>query len=265
MDLADHSGAALAIIENWGWDRSDPRFEFEVPLMMPLSEVINRLAMEGHPDAPRATLSLLATGKLGATGSYQWKAFRNGHFQREGIGPIPVRRWMVLKDGYDNRDPTNGNEITLSLMGGDWDGTKESRAEWDWNSDRFSTAEKSDGHCFDAGYSEEIYRAADIELRPASADGSDGDRNCPRQSVAERNRGGAPTKYDWEQAVAAVVFEWSDDGTWTPASQADVSNKLASWFAKRDEHPSDSALKERARWLFREFQCRATEGNNSGS
>ncbi|MBK6413870.1 hypothetical protein [Sphingopyxis sp.] len=43
---------ALAIIQSWGWDRFDPRFEIQVPVMMPLNEAINRLAMEGHVDPP---------------------------------------------------------------------------------------------------------------------------------------------------------------------------------------------------------------------
>lgn len=77
-----------------------------------------------------------------------------------------------------------------------------------------------------------------------------------------RNPGGRPPTYDWERAVAAIVFQWADEGSWQPASQADVKNKLASWFSQRDEHPSDSLLKTRAKWLFEEFQRRSGEVEN---
>ncbi len=68
--------------------------------------------------------------------------------------------------------------------------------------------------------------------------------------------------YDWERAVAAIVFQWADEGSWQPASQADVKNKLAEWFAAKGEYPSDSLLKTRGRWLFEEFQRRNGEADN---
>ena len=83
----------------------------------------------------------------------------------------------------------------------------------------------------------------------------------PPQDV-KRNEGGRPPVYDWERAVAAIVFQWADDGSWQPVSQADVKNKLAEWFASDRKYPSDSLLKSRARWLYEEFQRRNGEANN---
>lgn len=258
MDV--HSdGEALAIIQSWGWDRFDPRFEIEVPVMMPLNEAINRLAMEGHLDPAKAVLSLLADGRVVSTGSYRWKRYLNGHNQREGIGEIPARRWVSLKEGLAENSKTFGlNEVTLHLMYEGWDEYKEARADWTWTADRFATAETSGGDFLNSGYFEETYVACDIEVRPAEVETAD----APVPHANERNKGGAPSKYDWERAIAAIVFQWADDGTWHPTSQAEVKNKLADWFAGRDEQPSESLLKERARWLFEEFRRRGDEANN---
>lgn len=264
MAKATDSAAALEIIESWGWDCNDPRFEFSVPLMMPLSEVINRLAMEGGFDAASATLALLSEGKLEATGSYKWKAYRAGHYQREAIGYIPESRWTVLRDGLATRkDWVNPDELELHLVSSGWNGSKEPRASWLWDKDHFATAQKADcGFVLDPAYFEETYSASDIELRPASAFASETEPDTPRQSGMEQNRGGAPAKYDWERAVAAIVFQWADEGTWQPTSQADVKRRLADWFAENNQHPSDSLLKERAKWLFEEFRRRAGEADN---
>lgn len=263
MTLVEGTEAALAIIEGWGWDRDDPRFDWSVPLMISLSETINRLAMEGHDDAPGAVLELLATGRLVATGSYRWRCFRKGHFQRDGIAQIPSERWRTLLEGCEkNFDLFVPNEVTLKAINGDWTERKENCAMWSWNADRFSTAEASGGNLFDDGYLEETYSAEDIELRPADCSAASQGATTAALSDAERNRGGAPAKYDWERGIAAVVLQWSDEGSWHPSLQADVKKRLAEWFAERDQFPSDSLLKERARWLFEEFQQRAPEADN---
>ena len=260
MEIAGDSAAALTIIEAWEWDGPDPRFEFHVSLRMPLSDVVNRLAMEGHPDPAAATLTLLADGKLEATGSYRWMAYRNGHYQRDGVGQIPPRRWAVLQElQAECEDPFGKKEVTLHLIGGDWHERKEKLAEWNWNSDHFTTAQVSAEDWLDKSYFEETFYAADIEVRPAGPGlVSDGQESI----AAERNKGGAPCRYDWERAVAAIVFHWADEGSWQPKLQADVRNRLAEWFAERDQHPSESLLKDRARWLFEEFHRRGGEASN---
>lgn len=250
---------ALAIIQSWGWDRYDHRFEMDVPIMMPLSEAINRLAMEGHVNPATAILSLLADGRLVSTGSYSWKRYRDGNYQRDGIGEIPARRWDSLKEGLAQRSKTFGrNEVTLHLMYEDWNEHKEERADWTWAADRFATAEASGGHYLSSGYFEETYVACDIEVRPSEIAIDD----APPLGVTAHSKGGAPAKYDWERAVAAIVFQWADEGCWQPEMQADVKKRLADWFAEQDLHPSESMLKERARWLFAEFQRRNGKADN---
>lgn len=262
MASTPDSAGALSIIERWGWDHADPRFEFHVPLMVPISDAINRLAMEGHHDPAGAVLTLLADGKLEATGSYRWKKYLNGHFAREGTGPIPAHRWVVLRQGCETNHPAKQNEVTLHLIGGDWNESKEPRADWSWENDRFSTAQVSGGDWLDEGYFEESYGVTDIEVRPAESQCGSAPADGLGDNAIERSRGGAPAKYDWERAIAAVVFQWADDGTWQPDLQSDVKKRLSAWFAEHDQYPSDSLLKERARWLFAEFQRRRGEASN---
>lgn len=262
MNLVEGSNAALAVINSWGWDHADPRFDFYVPVMISLSEAINRLAMEGRDDAPDLVLSMLAGGQLIATGSYRWKRFCGDHFSREGVGQIPARRWQMLKNGCAKNERSFGKEeVTLHAVTGDWAETKEAAADWGWTWDRFSTAEAGGGEWLDVGYFEETYSVADIELRPAHED-ADGEVKALTASHAEPNKGGAPTKYDWERAVAAVTFQWADEGSWQPTRQVEVKERLAARFAERDQFPSESLLKERARWLFDEFRRRAPEADN---
>lgn len=256
------SADALPIIQGWGWDHADPRFEFHVPVMVPISEAINRLAMEGHHDPAGAVLSLLADGKLEATGHYRWKKYRNGHFEREGTGAIPVHRWKVLREGCERNHPAKENEVVLHLIGGDWNEGKEPQADWSWKEDRFSTAQVSSGDWLDEDYFEESYSVSDIEVRPAGADCGSAQIDGSRSNATERNRGGAPAKYDWARASAAVVFLWAEEGSWQPELKSDVSKRLAAWFAERDQYPSPALLKVHASWLFEEFQRRKGEDNN---
>ncbi|MCA0911003.1 hypothetical protein [Qipengyuania gaetbuli] len=262
MASTPESVDALAIIEGWGWDHADPRFEFHVPVMVPISEAINRLAMEGHHDPAGAMLMLLGEGKLQATGHYRWKKYLDGHFAREGTGPIPAHRWVVLRQGCDANKGLRPNEGAFQFIDADWNGGKEPRADWSWQNDCFSTAQVSGGDWLDEGYFEESYSVTDIEVRPAEANCGSFQIDASEGGGAKSNRGGAPAKYDWERAVAAVVFQWADDGSWHPDIQADVKKRLSAWFAEHDQYPSDSLLKERARWLFAEFQRRRDEADN---
>jgi len=114
---------------------------------------------------------------------------------------------------------------------------------------------------------EELLRAMDFagfpvpRVSPAESAATTSDIQ-PKPTAIEQNKGGRPPVYDWERAVAAIVFQWADEGSWQPASQADVKNKLAAWFSQRNEHPADSSLKTRAKWLFEEFQGRSGEVEN---
>lgn len=262
MNALNDEAAALAIIKPWDWLCFDRNSGGLSPRWRLLSEAINRLAMEGHTDPAGAVLSLLATGQLVAMGNYQWEAYRNGHFRREGMANIPSRRWTVLKEEQDAHRGFGPFEVTLTHINGDWRERKEARGNWEWQHNRFSTAQSSGGDFLDKDFFEETYSAFGIEIRPADEKDHGAEQTAPGTPVVERNRGGAPAKYDWERAVAAIVFQWADEGSWQPAMQADVKNRLADWFAERGEHPSDSLLKERARWLFEEIQRRDGEANN---
>lgn len=261
-DLCD-SNDALKIIEQWGWDHNDYRFEIDVPVMLSLSNVINRLAMEGHRDPPGAVLSLLADGRLVSTGSYRWTAHRKTYFEREGIGQIPIARWLDLKQAEDEpRKHFKPKVITFHLLSDDSEPKEQPRSVWNWQADRFSTNKVSGGFFLDIDYAEDSFNAADIELRPANVDAVNPNPDNLAAGLNYRNKGGAPAKYDWAQAVAAVVFQWADNGTWHPARQSEVKARLSDWFAEREQHPSESLLKEHARWLFAEFERRSVEANN---
>ena len=64
MASTPDSAGALSIIESWGWDHADPRFEFHVPLMVPISDAINRLAMDGHHDPAGAVLTARISARV---------------------------------------------------------------------------------------------------------------------------------------------------------------------------------------------------------
>ncbi|MGB3318809.1 MAG: hypothetical protein WA978_10760 [Sphingopyxis granuli] len=254
MDALCDEAAALALMKPWGWLGFDRDSGSLSPIWKPLSDAVNQLAMEGHTDPASAILSLLANGQLVATGDYQWEAYRNGHFRRAGTGIIPSRRWAVLKHEHDAIGDFGPFKVTLRRIGGDRSERKESRANWEWKYDRFSTAQTSGGNPLSENFFEETYSAFDIEIRPGDKKDNVAEQNGQSGPAVERNKGGAPTKYDWERAVAAIVFQWADEGSWQPEIQADVKKRLADWFAEQDLHPADSMLKERARWLFAEFQ-----------
>lgn len=262
MDFLGDDEAALAIIKTWGWG-ADARYQEYVPLTVPLNETINRLAMEGHSDPAGALLSLLCSGRLEATGHYRWIKYQNDYFQHDGIGEIPVRHWTSLKEGLSSKSYFSEKiEVSLQYIDRDFNEGKAERALWEWSDSRFSTAKTSSGDLFDIDYSEETFHAFDIEVRPKDIEGHCGSATADPAPAIQRNKGGAPPKYDWERAVAAIVFQWAEDRNRRPTSKTDVKNKLADWFASQDKYPSETLMKDRARWLFEEFQRRDGEGNN---
>lgn len=259
----DDFSDALAIINKWDWPERDPRFDEYVRYTIAVSEAINRLAMEGHPNPADAVLSLLADGRLVATGRYRWKQYRNDHFYRDDVGTISSVRWAALKAAIAERDYLSSRpEVTLHMLSEDESGHAEPCAEWNWGGNWFSTARKSGGDWLSPDYIEEVFSASDIEVRPADIKAVKTTAELDNQAERNPNRGGAPPKYDWERAVAAIVFQWAEEGSWQPEIQADVKKRLADWFAEQDLHPSDSMLKERARWLFAEFQRRNGKADN---
>lgn len=122
---------------------------------------------------------------------------------------------------------------------------------WDWSNDQFSYAIKShDEFDFQNDYREEMFSASNIQLSLAPEDKAmteDEPIPAPSLSIAPptvvvgtKAKGGRPPKYDWEQACAALVFKWADEGAWEPASQAEVARALGDWFSERGDPPVES-------------------------
>lgn len=262
------SVTALAIICGWEWEGYSGWGDYSQygPITGSLSDAVNKLAFEGHPDAAGAMLSLLADGRIVATGDYRWQAFRNEHYRNEGAGVIPMRHWQAVQACLA-APPMKGGKYTrviFSLLDGLDDENGQPAAEWKWSDNGFSSAQACDPKLlFDDGYFEEFFCGRNIEVSPAA-----GEPIVPectqigQKAESSQSKGGAPRQYNWEGAVAAVVFRWAEEGSWQPETQADVKRALAEWFARDDLHPSDTELKKRAQWLFAEFRQRAGEVDN---
>ncbi|WP_293844782.1 helix-turn-helix domain-containing protein [Sphingopyxis sp.] len=114
------------------------------------------------------------------------------------------------------------------------------------------TAETSGGD-FEPGYFEETYVGCDIEVRPAEVGrrrSSAGTRPTATRAARHQNMIGSAQSQQ-------LCFNGPTTEPGTPASQAEVKNKLADWFAGRDEQPSESLLKN-APAGFRSFGGAAT-------
>lgn len=279
MNDAESAAAALEIMSVWNWEGVYRDFTGNFvsgTISLSLSEAVNKLAFDGHPDAAGAMLSLLADGRCTANGTYQWRAYRSESYQNEETGHIPVRHWQALQErlalprGNDWSLP----RVKFEVLDGFGSEKEYSAAEWAWRNNLFCTAQRSHSDFFHDGYFEEYFSAwnievycpsAEIDLTKSDESSPVEDDNCsPAQASLPMigHSGGRPPTYEWERAVAAIVFQWADEGSWQPASKTDVKNKLADWFAAKDQHPSDSLLKERARWLFDEFRRRSGEAEN---
>lgn len=170
------------------------------------------------------------------------------------------------KGGLDYANPVTERYEDYELPASAW-----GRAPLNHKSSLWATGEATCTWSLDPEYEVERTTLYQVELRnavPGSLSPPAAVRvaappaaDCQPQAI-RRNEGGRPPLYDWERAVAAIVFQWADEGTWQPTSQADVKNKLAEWFSVKGQYPSDSLLKGRARWLFEEFQRRNGEVNN---
>jgi hypothetical protein len=71
----DDSDNALAIMRGWEWAGWSGFYGQEAfgPIPLSLSDAVNKLAFDGQPNAARVMLSLLASRKFVATGSYEWR------------------------------------------------------------------------------------------------------------------------------------------------------------------------------------------------
>lgn len=254
----DSDNEALALIRGLNWERWDYDSCQIVESSVSLSTLINDLAFLWGGDAPNAVLSLLAKGELQAIGEVRWQKFQDESFRKFAWGLIPNDRWVSLQERLANVDPFKGSFVTFfSLEINDQE--KHPLALWDWQNDRFES-NWAQGDPWEVDHFEESFSASNICIMPPPSNSKQDRSQGSSYVVTDRNRGGAPIKYDWEKAVAALVFKWADSGGWEPVSQANVKNALADWFAEQGDAPSDSELKKRARWLFPMFQSRNVNG-----
>lgn len=270
MRAVDDKGgaAALAIMSGWeweGWTRFYDQMKYG-PITLPLSDAVNKLAFDGYPDAAGAMLSLLASGALAATGDYSWRAYRNGYYQRNGTDHIPARRWQALQEGLalprgkDWLPP----RITFEFLDGFASDTEYSTAEWNWESNRFSTAQPGDEKLlFESSFSEEWFSASNIEILPPSPDNIDSVESAPEPPTTERNRG-RPPKWDWEGAIAHVVaVANTPDGLETgPGAQAAIERLIAGWFTRASNDasaPSESEIRKRASRIVKAIENLKTD------
>lgn len=241
--------------------RAQPEEEFQwdgwgqvrAPASRTLSSLVNMLAISDVDDAAGTVLGLLADGRLKADGTYKWATFRQGqvYWLPECRGTIEPKWWRKLVAAISS------GRLGLVELHKVFDEQRNCpRQLWHWSNDRFAFASRrEDVSLLDPDYSEEWFSASEInvingtycEVATSSEIASATDFNV---SPVERNRGGAPQKYNWELAVAVIMHKWAVNGCWDPKSQADVVEKLAEHFAEKGQYPQSSQLKSRGRLIF---------------
>lgn len=253
---------ALAIIRGFQWRRWDYDKSEAVSESRSLSDTINELAFLWSGDASAVVLSLLANAELSAIGQIRWRKVQSEEFSKEGIAPIPATRWLGLQQRLTMVDPFKGTYVKFcSLDFGPNSIDKHPLAFWDWQNNWFET---NWTQCapWDKDFFEESFLASDIRIFEPLPDPILMPTVLAKSSTQfdKVNKGGRNPTYDWEKAIAALIFQWADKGDWQPLKQADVVKSLAEWFAEQGATPSDSLLKQRAQWLFREFERRNPDG-----
>lgn len=252
---------ALEAVRAMQWEKFDYDFHAFIPSSNWLCDVVNVVAMAGAEDPVDTVLCLLAKGKIAASGHWEWKEYKNWEcFELAGHGVIPTEKWHSLLSGLRHEDKIGFDpvyEYTVKLTHvEDFEARK---FDLDWRGGTMSLADiVKSKHGSDAEFS---YRASNIEIMPPEVIINDEiEPLAITDTVTPKGRGGAPQRYDWEKAVAALVFRWADGPEWQPSLQADVARALADWFDGKGATPSDSLLKERARWLFPLFDERKPDG-----
>lgn len=239
---------ALRHMALWRWRFTDPDGG-NWPNTFSLFDAVNLLARDGFSKSPDLILSLLASGKLIASGSTKWCKFEGEHFYAEGYAHVSANKWKALALGLTENRKYNLTELNiLDAEGG----------EWSWQNSRFATA-YAHGEIYDGDYFEEYFSAWDIVIHPPEKDELESEA-VPAPSIPVANKGGRPPEYNWELAIAELVFKWADEGNWQPSKQSDVTNELAEWFAQQGATPSLSLIKQRAKWLFPLFESRNPDG-----
>jgi len=244
---------AKTVLNSWIWDFHDPDGQIW-PKPKDLSDVINCLARDGVANAPSVALAMLASRQLVGHGYLSWQKYETDHFSVDDYGVIAPERWATLINGLKSKKMLQLDCLEFSTI---------AEGEWNWRENRFAIASVYEGAPWDEGYFEEHFSAWEIVVNLPQHNTVASEQSAvsdTRQLIPPKNSGGRKPTYDWEKAVAALVFKWADSGAWQPLKQADVVEAMAEWFAEQGVTPSHSLLKERAQWLFREFERRNPDG-----
>jgi hypothetical protein len=269
----------LEIVKGWDWSYFDPDGRLHEKSRY-FSDAVTKLAMAGTQNPPETLLKLLAMGQLTATGIWDWHAYRGGeHYKDEGNSLIPQARWVYALGVIEALDALPANlsydpHVNFKEIGQG----KRDKLYWNWRNNEFAIADADIFfvHGMDE-YQEEWFSAREIEVSFPTPFQADYDQPfydydpavLPKNTIIspelsapikEKNKGGRPPSYAWERAVAAIIFKWADPGSWQPESQADVVRALGEWFGTEETVPSDSLLKQRAKWLYPMFEQRKLDG-----
>ena len=163
---------ALNIIDGWSWSWRDPdgaQHAFGVPI----TQAVNRLAMDGIPRPHDLVLHLLCNEKLIASGKFIWRKYEHGttYSIDEYDVSIKPRHWQTLRSVIDdeNAQLANGNwplgMVDLEKLGFADCSTK----RWDFQTDAMSYAVcPPDIGVYDQGYFEEYFSGYELEIRPVT-------------------------------------------------------------------------------------------------
>ena len=179
--------------------------------------------------------------------------------QRAKMGVIKARASVYVSTRSGQTTTMHGHPIPREF----WSGHPFTE---NWTAGDFSTGMEVNGRYTDCEALGVNFERIGVEtLVPALVSAGNASQAASSQNKeidsTSKNRGGNPGKFDWAKAVAAIVFQWSDSGSWHPKSQGEVKTELANWFSGQGQIPDDRQLKIYARWLFVEFQKRNPEAD----
>jgi hypothetical protein len=177
--------------------------------------------------------------------------------QRAKIGVIKARASVYVSTRSGQSTTVHGHPIPKEFWGGH-------PFKENWTAGDFSTGIDVNGWYTDCEALGVTFERTEIEaLAPPPVSAGNPSQAASSgitvPAPASRNSGGNPGKFDWAKAVGAIIFQWSDSGSWHPQSQGEVKTKLYDWFSEHGQTPDDKQLKQYARWLHSEFKSRGPE------
>lgn len=251
----------LELMRKWQWVRHDPD-GFLLTLGLDLSEVVNRLAMQGERSPHLAVLALLCGGQLIATGDFTWRKFHWGNFfQRENFcEELAMNQWRTLQTAIEDEQrelevhgfpfiPVNLEKLGLAEC---------SVYEWNFRDNRFSTAMcPPDTPVHDKSYFEEWFSAWNIEIRFPDVDADASECGSPHETVKAAPVG-RPFAAWWPDFVAELVAYTVEVGL-PPGighqGQSEVIKEVCARLQERGkEEPSRSQIQEAVNAVLRRMR-----------